>query len=99
MKKLGGGKMELKKEGSEKEGGKNHLPVKVEKRRLAIKGMHCRSCEMLITDSLMEMDGVSKTKVDHEKGFGEVEFDPKKTDIKRIMKAVKEQGYDCKAVI
>ncbi len=71
----------------------------MEKKKLAIKGMHCRSCEMLITDSLMEIDGVSKTKIDHVKGVGEVEFDPQKTDIKKIMSVVKEQGYDCKAVI
>lgn len=75
------------------------MAEKIEKRRLAIKGMHCRSCEMLITDSLMEIDGVSKIKVDHAKGSGEVEFDSQKTDIKRIMNAVKEQGYECKAVI
>ena len=71
----------------------------MEKKKLAIKGMHCRSCEMLITDSLMEMDGVDKVKVDHAKGSGEVEYNPQKTDIKRIIKAVKEQGYDCKAVV
>ena len=75
------------------------MAEKIEKRRLAIKGMHCRSCEMLITDSLMEIDGVNKVKVDHAKGSGEVEYDPKKTDIKEIIRTVKEQGYECKAVI
>jgi copper chaperone CopZ len=91
MKKLGGDGMELKKEGD-----KSHLPAEI-KKKLIIKGMHCKSCEMLITDSLMEIDGVSKIKVDHEKGSGEVEYDPGKTDIKAIVKAVKGQGYDCKA--
>ena len=67
--------------------------------KFRVSGMHCRSCEMLITDSLMEIDGVSKTKIDHVKGLGEVEFNPQKTDIKRIIKVVKEQGYECKAVI
>jgi len=71
----------------------------MERKNISIKGMHCRSCEMLITDSVMEIDGVSKIKVDHAKGFGEVEFDPRKTDIKKIMSVVKEQGYECKAVI
>ena len=75
------------------------MAEKIEKRRLAIKGMHCRSCEILITDSVMEIDGVNKVKIDHAKGLGEVEYDPGKTDIKRIMNAVKEQGYECKAVI
>jgi copper ion binding protein len=70
----------------------------MERKRLSIKGMHCRSCEALITDSVMEMDGVSRIKVDHAKGSGEVEFDPRKTDIKKITRAVKEQGYECKEV-
>ncbi len=70
----------------------------MERKNLSIKGMHCRSCEMLITDSVMEMDGVNKVKVDHAKGSGEVEFDPRKTDIKKIMRVVKEQGYECKEV-
>ncbi|HJW96855.1 MAG TPA: heavy-metal-associated domain-containing protein [archaeon] len=71
----------------------------MERRKLSIKGMHCKSCEMLITDGLMEIDGVSKVKVDHAKESGEVEFNPKKTGLKEIIRAVREQGYDCKAVI
>ncbi|MEM7816227.1 MAG: heavy metal-associated domain-containing protein [Candidatus Aenigmatarchaeota archaeon] len=72
---------------------------KAEKKKLAIKGMHCRSCELLIYDSVMEIDGVSKIRVDHTKGLGEVEFNPQKTSLKEIIRIVKKQGYDCKVVI
>ena len=70
----------------------------MEKRNLTIKGMHCKSCEIVITDSVMKIDGVERFKVDYGKGKGEVEYDPGKTDIKAIIKAIKGQGYDCKAM-
>ena len=71
----------------------------IRKEKLAIRGMHCKSCEMLITDSLMEIDGVSRVTIDHAKGTGEVEFNPQRTGLKEITKVVKEQGYDCKVVV
>jgi len=67
----------------------------MEKRKLSVKGMHCKSCEMVITDSVMKMDGVSRFRVDYSKGKGEVEFDPQKTDAEKIMQAVREKGYGC----
>lgn len=70
----------------------------MERKKLAIKGMHCRSCEALITDSLMEMDGVQKVKIDHNTGSGEVEYDNRKTDVRKIIRTVEEQGYGCKEV-
>ena len=67
----------------------------MEKKKLSVKGMHCRSCEMVITDNVMKIDGVSKFKVDYAKGKGEVEYDPQKTDAEQIAKAIEEKGYQC----
>ena len=36
---------------------------------LNVKGMHCKSCEMLLTDSIGEIKGVQKVTADHKKGM------------------------------
>ena len=56
------------------------MAEKIERKKLTVKGMHCKSCEALITDSVMKIDGVSRFRVDYSKGRGEVEFNPEKTD-------------------
>jgi len=71
------------------------LPAKIEKKKLSVNGMHCKSCEALITDSVMKLDGVKRFKIDYSNGKGEVEFDPEKTDVERIAGAIEEKGYQC----
>lgn len=71
----------------------------MESKKFVIKGMHCKSCEMLITDNVMKIDGVSKFKVDYSKGKGEAEFNPDKTDMEKIIHAIKEKGYECEEEI
>ena len=34
-----------------------------------VSGMHCKSCEMLLTDSIGEIKGVQKVTADHKKGM------------------------------
>ena len=75
------------------------LQAKIEKKKLVVSGMHCKSCEMLITDSVMKIDGVKRFKVDYSKGKGEVEYDPEKTDTGKIIQAVEEKGYECEEEI
>jgi sulfite exporter TauE/SafE/copper chaperone CopZ len=67
----------------------------MEKKKFIVKGMHCKSCEMLITDSVMKIDGVSRFKVDYSRGRGEVEYDPEKTGVDKIMQAIQKKGYEC----
>ncbi|MEK6816660.1 MAG: heavy-metal-associated domain-containing protein [Nanoarchaeota archaeon] len=59
-----------------------------------VKGMHCKSCEMLIKDSLEEMDGVQNVDVSHEKGYVKVTFDDKKLKEDKIKSAIKNEGYE-----
>ena len=61
---------------------------------LKIKGMHCKSCEILIQDSLEEL-GV-KSKADHKKGAVEVEFDNNKISQDKIKQAIEKEGYKIK---
>ncbi|MBS3119047.1 heavy-metal-associated domain-containing protein [Candidatus Woesearchaeota archaeon] len=57
-----------------------------------VTGMHCKSCEMLITDALEEA-GVSSAKVDSKIGMAVIEFDEKKIKIEKIKKVIETEGY------
>ena len=59
-----------------------------------VKGMHCKSCETLIKDSLEEIDGVQKVDVSHERGYVKVTFDEKKVNEDKIQSAIKKEGYE-----
>lgn len=39
-----------------------------------IKGMHCRSCELLVEDELLKIPGVDKAVVNHRTGVAEIRF-------------------------
>lgn len=64
------------------------------KTTLKIKGMHCKSCEMLIGDELDDL-GV-KNKIDHEKGTAEIEFDENKVSLDKVKKVIEGEGYKVK---
>jgi len=68
----------------------------MEKIKLNVEGMHCPSCEILISDELKELEGVQKVKVDHESGYAEVEFDNSKIDKRIIIETIKKEGYKVK---
>lgn len=61
--------------------------------KIQTKGMHCTSCEMLVKDSLNEMEGVTKTLASFKTGIVTVEFDTKKIDIKKIKEVIRKEGY------
>ena len=63
------------------------------KLKLNIGGMHCPSCEMLISDELKELDGVKNAKLDHKSGTAEVEFDNSKVKKEDIIEVIKKEGY------
>ena len=60
---------------------------------LKVKGMHCKSCDMLIKDVLSDIDGVKKVDSSFSKGLVDVEFDEKKTNVVTIKKAIEGEGY------
>ena len=59
---------------------------------LKVKGMHCKSCSILIEDVLEDL-GV-KSKVDSDKGIAAVEFDENKVSEDKIKAAIKKEGYE-----
>ena len=58
-----------------------------------IKGMHCRSCEILVGGELEKIPGVKKTEVNFHKGIAKI-FSKHKIDETLIDQAVKNAGYE-----
>ena len=64
------------------------------KKIFKIKGMHCASCEKLLTDELK--DKVNSISVDAGKGEAEIDFDETKLSENDIKAAVKKCGFKVK---
>ncbi len=47
------------------------------KQTLHINGMHCKSCEILIKQSLNEIDGCTVKSISHKTGMCEIEYNQK----------------------
>jgi sulfite exporter TauE/SafE/copper chaperone CopZ len=63
-----------------------------QKMKIDITGMHCRSCEILLEDSISQVQGVKKVRTNFKKGSAEIEYD-QTPDQKEIEKAVNTAGY------
>jgi copper chaperone len=66
----------------------------MKKLKLAVTGMHCPSCEMLIKDSLEDMGVI--VKASWKAGSVEVGYDEDKVRLDDIKKAIRKEGYDVK---
>lgn len=62
--------------------------------KIKTRGMHCHSCEMLLKDSLEELEGIEKTEANHKSGIVEVNFDQNKVTEKNILEIIKSEGYE-----
>jgi copper chaperone CopZ len=63
------------------------------KAKLNIKGMHCSSCEMLLTDVLQDLPGMKQVKVSLKTHSAEIEYDPKQLTDAQITKSIEAEGY------
>lgn len=59
---------------------------------LPIKGMHCKSCEILIHDELIKIKNIIKTHISHRKGEVEI-FHTGKLELARVSMAINDAGY------
>lgn len=59
---------------------------------LKVKGMHCKSCEILLKDSLSEIKGVSNINVDAKKGEVKVTLENDSL-LNEVKKVVQKEGY------
>ncbi|HLC89100.1 MAG TPA: heavy-metal-associated domain-containing protein [Candidatus Nanoarchaeia archaeon] len=60
--------------------------------KFKIKGMHCKSCSMLIADALEDI-GVENSKIDPVSGQAAIRFDEKKVTAEKIKKTITAEGY------
>ncbi|HHE31073.1 MAG TPA: copper chaperone [Chlorobaculum parvum] len=63
------------------------------KKEIKVGGMHCPSCEILVSEALEALDGVQKAQASHQCGVVEVEYDPAKIDDEVMKRAIEGEGY------
>ncbi|MDP2708865.1 MAG: heavy metal translocating P-type ATPase [bacterium] len=68
------------------------------KLQLNISGMHCASCEKIISMELSDLPGVSNVKINWSKGEGELDLDMEKNSEQDILEAIKKAGYGAEVV-
>ncbi|MBI5414240.1 copper-translocating P-type ATPase [Candidatus Peregrinibacteria bacterium] len=66
-----------------------------QKTTLKISGMHCTSCEKLLTEALSDIPGIKDVRVSYANGTSEIEYDPKKiSNMQKVIDVIKKEGYD-----
>ncbi|MDO8668483.1 MAG: sulfite exporter TauE/SafE family protein [bacterium] len=65
----------------------------VQKLTVPIKGMHCKSCEILVEEELKEVKNVEKVVVNHLKDTAEIYYHKKSPDLEAIKAAIEKAGY------
>ena len=60
---------------------------------IAVGGMHCSSCGMLIDETLEELPGVASASTDLRREITTVEYDPARTALEVIVAEITELGY------
>ena len=63
--------------------------------QLKVGGMHCKSCELLIKDSLEELPDV-KAQVNHKKGVVNIEFNEAEVKKQQLIELIEKEGYKVK---
>lgn len=67
----------------------------MKKINLNVTGMHCKSCELIISESLTDA-GASKATVSHKDGKLSVEYDESRLNEDKIRKLIENEGYKVK---
>ena len=65
----------------------------MEKINIPIKGMHCRSCELIIEEELLGIPGITKAKVSHKRKSAEI-YSTAPISQSKIEEAIKLAGYE-----
>jgi copper chaperone CopZ len=65
----------------------------MKKVELNIKGMHCKSCVVLVKEALTDVKGVKDASVDLQKNRAVIEFDEKFVKENQLIDAIEKEGY------
>lgn len=63
------------------------------KQVFSVSGMRCSNCELLVTEALEELSGVSAVEASHSAGTVAVEFDEQKLPLERLKETIAQQGF------
>jgi copper chaperone CopZ len=63
-------------------------------KKLMVKGMHCKSCELLLKEELEEIHGVKKAGPNHKEELVSIDFDGNSETLEKIKNKIKEEGYE-----
>lgn len=66
--------------------------------KLKITGMTCAGCSNHVAKTLKELDGVLEQKVEYPGDVANVKYNPAKTSVAAIIKAVEKLGYKAVAI-
>ena len=64
-----------------------------DKTKLAVTGMHCASCSLLIDETLEELPGVVSSSTDLRRETTTVEYDPAQTTVGALADEIAKLGY------
>jgi Cu2+-exporting ATPase/Cu+-exporting ATPase len=62
-------------------------------KEFSVRGMHCKSCEAILKDSIGDINGVSDVSASAASGKLKVIFDETKTTENEIKNIIKKEGY------
>ena len=65
----------------------------MKKVELKIKGMHCKSCVMLVSDALTDVKGVKSADVSLEHNKAVISYDEKLATEKQLINTIEAEGY------
>ena len=65
----------------------------MKKAEFKVSGMHCRSCEMLISEELDDIQGVTKFEAYHKEGVVKIEAKDN-VNIDKVNAKIRELGYE-----
>lgn len=60
---------------------------------LKIEGMHCESCEKILTEEFSAIKGVEKALVSYKKGTAQIDYNDTLTKPEQLLEVVKKEGY------
>lgn len=65
--------------------------------QLKVKGMHCQSCEKIISMALEDLSGIDSIKINHKSGTAELKASAP-IDSEMLLKTIKDAGYEAEVV-
>jgi len=60
---------------------------------MKVGGMHCGSCEALVSEALEELGGVEKAEVSHSSGTVQVVYDESRVSPAALKAVIENEGY------